>query len=77
MKRFFLPLLVFLLFIGNSTFLRASELEILGGFNGLTYNPAKTDAYSEPDTESYFLYYPFGLANVNFRHDISEILNLA
>jgi hypothetical protein len=77
MKRFLLPLFVFLLFICNSAFLKASELEILGGFNGLTYNPDKTDAYSEPDTEKHFTYYPFGLANVNFRHDISEILNFS
>jgi len=77
MKRFLLPLFVFLLFICNSAFLGASELEILGGFNGLTYNPSKIDAYSELDTEKEFTYYTFWLTNVNFRHDISEILNFS
>jgi hypothetical protein len=75
MKRFLLPLLVLLLFICNSAFSGASELEILGGFNGLTYNPSKIDAYSEPDTEKVFTYYPFWLANINFKHNISEMMN--
>jgi len=75
MKRFLLPLLVLLLFICNTAFSGASELEILGGFNGLTYNPSKIDAYSEPDTGKVFTYYPFWLANINFRHNISELMN--
>jgi hypothetical protein len=77
MKRFLLPLFVFLLFICNSAFLGAYELEILGGFNGLTYDPDKIDAYSEPDTPKEFIKYPYILANVNFRQNISEILNFS
>jgi hypothetical protein len=77
MKRFLLPLFVFLLFISNSAFLAASELEILGGINGLTYDPDKIDAYSEPDTPKEFTKYQYILANVNFRHNISEILNFS
>jgi len=77
MKRFLLPLFVFLLFLCNSAFLAASELEISGGIIGLTYNPDKTDAYSEPDTEKEFVFYPFWLGNIYFRHDISEILNFS
>jgi len=75
MKRLFLPLFVFLTLVCNSAFLGAFELEISGGFNGLTFKPDKTDAYSEPDTEKEFNYYPFWLANINFRHNISEILS--
>jgi len=77
MKRFLLPFFVFLLFIYNSAFLGASELEILGGTNGLTYDPDKTDAYSESDTPKKFINYSFFLANVNFRHNISETLNFS
>jgi len=77
MKRFLLSLLAFALFICNSAFSGASELEILGGFNGFTYDPNKTDAYSEPKKEKEFLYYPFLLANINFRHNISEIMNFS
>jgi len=75
MKRFLLSLLVFLLFICSSAFSGASELEILGGFNGFTYDPNKTDAYSEPKKEKEFTYYPFLLGNINFRHNISEMMN--
>jgi len=77
MKRFLLPLFVFLLFICNSAFLVAFELEILGGVNGLTYDPDKIGAYSEPGTPKEFINYSYYLANVNFRHNISEILNFS
>jgi len=83
MKRFLLPLPVFLLFICNSAFLGASELEVLGGINFLTYKPGQTAAYSEPDeaysesgTEKYFVPFPFWLANINLRLDFSEKMNI-
>jgi hypothetical protein len=75
MKRFLLPLLVFFILICNSAFLGAFELEVLGGFNGFSFNPYKTDAYSEPDTDKEFTFYPYWLGNINFRQNISEILN--
>lgn len=78
MKRFSLAFLAFLLFICNSAFSGASELEILGGINCFTYNPNQIDAYSDPDTENNeFTYFPFVLANVNLRLDFSEKMNIA
>jgi len=75
MKRLFLPLFIFLLIIWNSAFLGAFELEILGGFNGFSFDPYKTDTYSEQDTDKEFTFYPFVLGNINFRQNISDILN--
>lgn len=75
MKRFLLPLFVFFLFICNSAFLGASELEILGGINGLTYNSYKNNEYNDQNTENEFVYSPFLFANINFRHNISETLD--
>jgi len=77
MKRLFLPLFVFFTLACNSAFLRAFELEVLAGVNGMTFNPNKTDAYTEPDTDKEFISYPYFLTNVNFRHNITEILNFS
>jgi len=77
MKRFFIHFSLFLLFLCNSAFLGAFELEIGVGINGLTYDPDKISAYSEPDTEKEFTNYSYFLANVNFRQNISEILNFS
>jgi hypothetical protein len=76
MKRFLLPILVFLLFICNSAFSGASELEILGGINYLTYKPGKTEAYSESEKEKEFTPSLFLLANLNLRLDFSEKMNI-
>ena len=76
MKRFLLPLPVFLLFICNSAFSGASELEILGGINCLTYKPSQNEAYSASDTEKEYVPFPFLLANVNLRLDFSEKMNI-
>jgi len=77
MKRFFVPLFIFLLILCNSAFLGASELEILGGIEGLSFNPYKTDEYFEPDAKNELTYYPYVLGKVSFRHDISEVLNFS
>jgi hypothetical protein len=77
MRRFFSPLFALLMLICNSAFLRAFELEVLGGYNGLSFNPYKIEAYSEPNKDKEFIYFPFFLANVNVRHNISEIMHLS
>jgi len=77
MKRLFLPLFAFLMLVCGSAFLEAFELEISGGINSFSFNPDKTGAYSESSAEKEFKCYPYLLANVNFRHNISEILNFS
>jgi hypothetical protein len=74
MKRLFLPVFVFLLLAGGA---EATELEIIAGLDGLTFHPDKTEAYTDPDTDSEFKQYSYGLVNISVRHDISEILNLS
>jgi hypothetical protein len=75
MKRLFLPIFVFLLLAGGWGLLGAFELEVVGGVDGLTFQPDKTSAYTEPDTDKQFKPYPFGLINITFRHNFSETLN--
>jgi hypothetical protein len=75
MKRLFLPFFVFLLLAGGTGLLGAFELEIIGGVDGFTFQPDKTSAYTEPDKDKQFTPYPFGLINLTFRHNISEILS--
>jgi len=77
MKRLFLPLFVFLLFVCNFAPLEASELEIIGGVDGLSFNPYKTDEYFEPDAENELPYYLYSLGKISFRHNISEVLNFS
>ncbi|WP_461256113.1 hypothetical protein [Treponema sp. R80B11-R83G3] len=75
MKRLILPIFVFLLLVGGIGLLGAFELEVMGGVNGFTFEPYKSWAYSEPDTEKQFTPYNFAVANIAFRHNISETLN--
>lgn len=75
MKRLFLPIFVFLMLAGGIGLLGAYELEVMGGVNGFTFQPDKTWAYTEPDTEKEFTSYTYWLANLTFRHNISETLN--
>jgi hypothetical protein len=77
MKRLFFPLYVFFLLVCSSAFLGAFELEISGGYNGFSFDPWKTSAYTDPDTEKEFDYYPYWLGNIKFKHNISEILNFS
>jgi len=55
--------------------LGAFEIEFIGGIDGFTFQPDKTWAYTEPDTEKQFTSYKYLLANLAFRHNISEILS--
>ncbi|GBU27181.1 hypothetical protein R84B8_00707 [Treponema sp. R8-4-B8] len=75
MKRLFLPIFVFLLLAGGAGLLGAFEIEVIGGMNGFTFQPDKTSAYTEPYEETQFTPYPYLLANIAFRHNISESLN--
>jgi len=77
MKRLFLPIFVFLLLACNSALLGAFELEVLAGVDGMTFNPDKTSAHTEPDMDTEFVSYPYLLANVSFRQYITEILNFS
>jgi len=75
MKRLFLPIFVFLLLMGGIGLLGAYELEVMGGVNGFTFQPDKTRAYYDPDSENLFTPYDYWLVNITFRHNISETLN--
>jgi len=75
MKRLFLPIFVFLLLIGGIGLLGAYELEVIGGTNGFTFQPDKTMAYYDPESDNQFVPYMYWLANITFRHNISENLN--
>jgi hypothetical protein len=75
MKRLFLLIFVVLLLLGSADLLKASELEVIAGVNGLTFQPDKTTEYTETDKDKQFSSYFYGLININFRHNISEILN--
>jgi hypothetical protein len=75
MKRLFLPIFVFLLLAVNTGLLGAFELEVIGGVDGMTFQPDQTTAYTEPDTDSQFTPYPYWLLNITFRHNISETLD--
>jgi len=77
MKRLFFPIFVFLLLAGGNGLLGAIELEVMAGIDSFTFDPDKTWAYSEPDTEKQFTPYIYGLVNIAFRHNISEILNVS
>jgi hypothetical protein len=72
MKRLFLPICTFFLLVGAAA---AVELEVIGGVNGLTFNPDKTEVYEEPDAEREFTPNLFGLLNLSVRYDFSETLN--
>jgi hypothetical protein len=76
MNRLFLPIFVFLTLAGGLGRLGALELEVIGGLNGLTFNPEKTDAYTESGTDNEFTPYLYKLANLSIRHDFSEILGI-
>jgi len=75
MKRLFLPIFVFLLLASGMNLLGAYELEVIGGVNGFTFPPDKTMAYYDPDSQNLFTPYIYGLVNIAFRHNISDILN--
>jgi len=77
MKRLFLLFFVFFLFLFNFALLGAFELEVTGGINFMTFNPQKSSAYSESDTEIDFIPYPYAIGNVNFRHNFTETLNFS
>jgi len=75
MKRLFLPIFVFLLLAGGANLLGAYEIEVMGGVNGLTFQPDKTWAYYDPNSENQFIPYTYWLFNIAFRHNISESLS--
>jgi len=75
MKRLFFPIFVFLLLAGSAGLLGAFEIEVMGGMDGFTFQPDKAWAYYDPDAENQFTPYNYWLANIAFRHNISEALN--
>ncbi|MCL2196052.1 MAG: hypothetical protein FWB77_00395 [Treponema sp.] len=75
MKRLFLQYICSALFIlVNFGILGALELEITAGLNGMTFHPDKTRALTE--TGEVFTPYPYGLANLSLKHDVTESIFL-
>jgi hypothetical protein len=75
MKRLLLLHICLVLFLfGQNGLLGALELEIIGGINNLTYHPDRDIPYSQSSNHRQFKPYPFGLANISLRGDITGIL---
>jgi len=68
--RFLRYICLILIILSNYSVLGAFELEITAGVDGMTFHPDKKRPLS--DSNEIFEPYPYGLANFNFKQDVTE-----